>query len=408
MKKYWISKRHAAQHVCACGVTGTGKTSLFRQAIYQFLDMGIPCVFLDINREFIEEFYQTGDWILDPGDMRCPYWALEDEVSDEMRAMGLAYSAFPDEPRDNPFFKKNPRALLAYLLGNHKPTTQRMAEWLADDIEIERRAKGDMAGMISKEAGEMRGGILATIKEFGRSLRLWPNEATSHFSVQQWAKERKGNIFLASMPDTFDALRPVQSMLLDMILLGMQSYPGPGAVFLDEFSRMQRLPKVETSISLQRHSGNPIFLGFQEVSQIKYHYGDLWKAIVSQPYTQFVFRTMEDEAAKHAAGLLGQAQIERIRESRQRWNFMFHHPHRTYQTERVMEYVVTPGQIQCLPDMHGFMTQEGYVVPIHIPLQKPVRRAIPLIPRYIEIPPITVPEEPPKTSYRTRRKRQAS
>lgn len=409
MKKYWISKHRMAHHFSICGATGTGKSCVERQLTYQFLDMGMPCVFTDVKREFIEEFWQPGDWVLDPGDMRCPRWALEEEAEDEMRAMALAHSAFPDEPRDQPFFKKNPRALLAYLLALYRPTTQQLANWMANDKEIDMRLRGsEIAGMVTKEAGDMRGGILATLKEFGRSLRLWPTDPElPAFSVNRWAKERKGSIFLTSTPSTFDAILPVQSMLLDMIILGMQSYPGPGALILTEVGRFQRLPKLETAISLQRAAGNPIVLSFQEVSQLKVHYGDLWKAIVSQPYTQIVFRTSEEESAKHAAGLLGQAQIERIRESRQKMSLFFHRPHTSFQTERVTDYAVTPGQIQSLPDLDAFIAQEGHVAPLHIQWKKPVIRAEKLIPRIIP-PAASAPPETPKPApvspYRTRHK----
>jgi len=411
MSKFWISKHRIAHHVALCGATGTRKSCVIRQMVYQFLNAGLPCVFLDVKREFIEEFWQPGDWVLDPGDMRCPRWALEEEAEDEMRAVALANSAFPDEPRDQPFFRRTPRALLAYLLGRYHPTTEQLANWMVSDKEIDMRLKGsEIAGIITKEAGDQRGGILGTFKEFGRSLRLWPTDPLlPHFSVHSWAQKRQGSIFLSSTPGTLDALRPVQSMLLDMLILGMQSYPGPGALILDEVGQMQRLPKLETAISLQRSAGNPIVLSFQEISQLKVHYGDLWKAIVSQPYTQLVFRTSEEEAAKHAAGVLGQAQIERIRESRQPWSFFFHHPHRNYQTERVMEYAVTPGQIQSLPDGHGFLAQAGAIAPIHIKWKKPVVRAERLIPRIIESAP--APPEPPKPTvlspYKTRYKAHA-
>jgi hypothetical protein len=408
MKKYWISKHRIAHHISLCGVTGTGKSTIMRQLAYQFLEAGMPCVFFDIKRDFLAEFWRPGDWILDPGDMRCPRWALNLETQDEMRATALAHSAFPDEPRDTPFFKKNPRALLAYLLGRFKPTTDTLADWMANDNEIDQRVQGcDVAGMLHKQSGGMREGILATFKEFGRSLRLWPTDpALPYFAVQEWARQRRGNIFLTSNPDTLDALRPVQSMLLDMIILGMQSHPGPGALILDEVAQLQRLPKLETAISLQRAAGNPILLSFQDVSLLKVHYGELWKAIVSQPYTQIVFRTSEEEAAKHAAGILGQAQIERIRESRQAMSLFFHRPHRNYQQERVTEYTVMPGEIQSLPDGHGYLAQEGCVVPLKIPWKKPVIRAERLIPRVLQtpLPPIPPAGTTPIAPYRVRRK----
>ena len=36
-------------------------------------------------------------------------------------------------------------------------------------------------------------------------------------------KERKGWIFITSTPDTIDALRPIQSLWLDMLILKLQT-----------------------------------------------------------------------------------------------------------------------------------------------------------------------------------------
>ena len=75
-----------------------------------------------------------------------------------------------------------------------------------------------------------------------------------------------------------------------------------------------------------------------------------------------------------------------------------------------MEYPVSSGQIQSLPNGLAFMVQEGYIVPVKIPWQEPVKRAERLIPRVIQSVPIQLPPPTPiapagtPKPYRVRRK----
>ena len=56
--------------------------------------------------EYTPQFYDParGDVILNPLDVRMPYWSPCDEVRHEAEAEGLATALFKDDPRTNPFF----------------------------------------------------------------------------------------------------------------------------------------------------------------------------------------------------------------------------------------------------------------------------------------------------------------
>ena len=138
------------------------------------------------------------------------------------------------------------------------------------------------------------------------------------WTVRDWAKDRKGWIFITSTPDTIDALRPLQSLWLDMLILKLQSNaPSPGQkkvwMILDELASLSVLPQLQPALTKQRKSDNPIVLGFQGMSQLDNLYGKKAETIVSQSFTNIVLRTREPRAAKHQSELLGKAQLERVR-----------------------------------------------------------------------------------------------
>jgi hypothetical protein len=400
--KLYIPADRMSHDVVIQGAKRTGKSAIIRQIAYQYQARGVPMVFTDPKREAIEEFYQPGDWILDPGDARCPRWAFGEEARDEMHGMAIGTSALPSEQGEQPFFKRNPRAIIARLAGVDRPTTEQLSQWLVDEDEIDKRLKGtDLARFISKDAGEMRSGMIAHLAELGRSLRFWPTEKepSRTFSVRRWAKERKGNIFLSSSPETIDAILPAQSMLLDMLLGAAQSTPSLCVFLLDEIPHYKHLPKLESAISLQGASNNPIVMAFQEITQLMYHYGKMWRALVSQAYTQIVMRTSEEESAKHAAGLLGQAEVERVRETESRDRLG--RRQRSYSKERVTQYVVTPGEIQGLEDLVAYMKQSDRVVKFRVKYPERVIRAPRLLPRTIQPAPIIEKTtEQPRSRYR--------
>jgi len=207
--------------------------------------------------------------------------------------------------------------------------------------------------------------------------------------VREWAKRRQGWIFITSTPDTIDALRPMQSLWLDMLILKLQSEecrPGQARVWmiLDELASLNALPQLHSAMTKQRKSDNPIVLGFQGMSQLDAVYGKKAETILSQAYTNIVLRTREPRAAKHLSELIGKAQLERARESKPaHW---VRGNHGSYSSERVVDPVVMESEIQGLEDLHGYFVQRDKVVAISF--QPQARRNI--APALIErlIPPV--------------------
>lgn len=384
--RLWVAENRLAHHLQVVGSTGTGKSCIARQLARQAEERGWPIIFTDLKREHLSEFYVEGrDYLIDFGDQRGCRWMLSRETEDESEGFAIAEGAFPDEPTSQFFFTDSARALLAYLLGRHRPSTSGLASWMADPREIDRRVVGtEHAVTLDPGSMEQRNGVLGTLNHLGRSLRWMPDEeGRREFCVADWAKKRDGHIFLSSTPKTFSALRPMQSMILDMLLLAMMSTPGPGMVILDEVGVFQRLPQLERAVAMQRGSGNPIVLIYQGIAQMRHHYGEqMAESITTNPYTNIVLRTSAGAPSEHASKLLGMpAQVERIRESRPSGFMQFNKGQ--YNSELVMDAPVIPGEIQDAEDFEGWISCAGKIVPIKIDYVPPIIRNAKLIKRLI-------------------------
>lgn len=389
-----IKRDREAHHIQIAGDTGTGKSTLVRQIIYQIEARKEVAIIFDPDHEYITEFFneKRGDWVLNPKDDRCPYWPIGAEADDEAEATPIAIGLFPDEPTRQQFFLSHTRAIFSYLLATYKPTVNQLAYWMAHPEEIDARVKGtEHQHTLTANAAPQRAGILGSLNEAGKPLRMMPArpDGRRSWTVRDWAKKRQGWIFITSTPDTIDALRPMQSLWLDMLILKLQAgAPEKGQarvwMILDELASLNALPQLHGATTKQRKSDNPIVLGFQGMSQLDAIYGKKAETILSQAYTNIVLRTREPRAAKHLSELIGKAQLERVRESKPaRW---FQWRHRTYSTERVVDPVVMESEIQGLEDLHGYFVQQDKVVPIRFKPQ-PKRNVAPgLIERMI--PPV--------------------
>ena len=144
-----------------------------------------------------------------------------------------------------------------------------------------------------------------------------------------------------------------------MLRLLTKPRPGQTKVWLviDELASLQRLLQFHTALTKGRKSDNPIVFGYQGKAQLETIYGHLAEVMLSQPSTKFILRTAEPNAAKWAAEMIGEIEIERLRETvadgkRQGKSFTL---------DRQIEPLVMKSEVEGLPDLHTFVKINNYV-----------------------------------------------
>ena len=75
--------------------------------------------------------------------------------------------------------------------------------------------------MIDPKAPQQRTGVLGSLKMVADSFRLLPTEAEGNglWAATEWAEKRQGWIFITSRPALREALRPLISLWLDILVL---------------------------------------------------------------------------------------------------------------------------------------------------------------------------------------------
>jgi hypothetical protein len=367
-----IPIRAEAQHMQIIGDTGAGKSALMFQLLRQVQSRGDAAIVYDPAREFVKRFYNPsrGDVILNPLDKRCPYWGPADELRSRSEAKALAASLFqPPQDKKGEFFIESPQKIFAFLMA-YGPTPDELVTWMSNPDEIDRRLKGtEHAHLIDTRAHQQRAGVLASLGLVADSLRLLPraNDGNGSWTATEWAEKRQGWIFLTSLPAEREALRPLQSLWIDWLVLRLLNEPREAQrrvwFVIDELASLQKLPQLHTAITEARKSRNPVVLGFQGKAQLEYLYGHLAEVMLSQPATSVWLTTKEPKAGQWVSEFIGKVEVERLREA----HFDGTRAGRNFQLDRQVEPLVLESEISGLTDLHAFMKYQNYVTRFSFP-----------------------------------------
>jgi type IV secretory pathway TraG/TraD family ATPase VirD4 len=367
-----IPVRAEAQHMQIIGDTGAGKSALMFQVLRQVCSRGDSAIVYDPAREFVKRFYdpERGDVILNPLDKRCPYWGPAEELRSRSEAKALASSLFqPPQDKKGEFFIESPQKIFAFLMA-YGPTPDELVQWMSNPEEIDRRLNGtEHAHLIDPRAHQQRAGVLASLGLVADSLRLLPkrDESNGAWTATEWAEKRQGWIFLTSLPAEREALRPLQSLWIDWLVLRLLNEPTEAQkrvwFVIDELASLQKLPQLHTAITEARKSRNPVVLGFQGKAQLEYLYGHLAEVMLSQPATSIWLTTKEPKAGQWVSEFIGKVEIERLRET----HFDGSRAGRNFALDRQVEPLVLESEISGLADLHAYMKYQNYVTRFSFP-----------------------------------------
>jgi type IV secretory pathway TraG/TraD family ATPase VirD4 len=257
-----------------------------------------------------------------------------------------------------------------------------------------------MAAMIDSRAAAQRNGVLGSLNMVADAFKLLPAEADTErrWNTVEWAKDRKGWIFLTSKPTMRERLRPLLSLWLDLLVLRLMNDGNqatkPVWFVLDELASLQRLPQLTTAITENRKAHNPMVLGFQGKAQLEALYGHIAEVILSQPVTKIFLKTSEPNAAEWISRSIGEVEIERFRETRTHGEFPRARNSESEQRDIHKEALVMASEIGGLDPLHGYLKYGNLVVRMRFPYLELANGHEPFIERRVSAPPAVPAAEP--------------
>jgi type IV secretory pathway TraG/TraD family ATPase VirD4 len=407
-----IPAEKEAEHFLITGSPGAGKSTLIRQMLMQIQDRGQPAVVLDVEGEFVQQFYNEsrGDYILNSVDMRCPWWSPYAEFRDETLPMDLeamAASLVRTPPRDaaQEFFFKTGRKLLKCLfavLDDYEPHA--IFEFLSQPLEdIQEQLKDTVAYRLVdpglKETGHnIIGTALTAVGPFEHLPHS--NESNRKFSCREWAQKPNGWIFLTSTASTQATTQPMQAIWLDLLvsrLMDADISNDPKNqvwVLADELASLDYQPNILTLATRARKRNRVLVMGFQNIAQVRSIYGtDAAITLTSAPTTKIILRCDEPQTANWASSVIGSREVERLTLT-QLAGLSTYREGANLSPHRGIEPLVLADEIKMLQPFTGYLCIAGAAgrTTIKIPELHLVRHH----PAFIARPPAATP--PPKTN----------
>ena len=352
------------------------KTSLLLSLANQAIAAGNPCVFTDIKARsgrasYTSHYYRPGrDNLFNLADKRCVWWRIDREFQNPLMALALARRLIPEKKNSVPYFIENSRYVLRHAfsdLGLSVPELMHAINYPGRPSTglYARLENGPYEELVTN--GEVKLWLIGNLKYALDSLSLLPTEGRE-FSAFDWASQginRTGHVFLSSSRNNWVAQQDLQGILLDLLFVNIQTYPGPGFMFLDEMG-IFKSEELEPALSVQRDSGVPIILAFQSFSQIEEGYGQAKKwSILSAPETLIILRMRGKDAVDAQDLISAGVDVERIRESKSA-HLLEHHRHHNYSSERATIKPVPAGVIQNKKPGHGYLVQPERITPVRL------------------------------------------
>lgn len=405
--KLRISRQEESKGTLLLGDSGTGKSLLLHQVIdYARGERKEPGVCYDPASEFVQFHYRADrDFILNPLDERFPNWELRNEIRNASDLDLIAESFFPSKfIRDNTtkFFNQAAQDVFKLILAK-KTTNQEIVDIISSPERIDEVVKGtEIAHKIDSEAKPQRAGVLASLADVGKVLRLIPptQPGRKNFSFTGWASGKKRNswLFLTMSSDSRDSLRPFVSAMLNILMRRLMSIPQARRendawwFIADELHTLNSLSALPDFVAECRKHGIRYFLGTQSKFQITEQYGEGARAILAQSKLKIFFRSNESDSAQWVSQNTGSQETTRTQVSASLPTDMQGRDSVSFQNVTDNYVLFTKEQIMSLPDLHAVWRFGDAAVPFKLCYINRKIRHPDFIPLPIETPAPTQPQ----------------
>lgn len=356
------------------GAIGTGKSVAISEALDEIRKSSQKAIIYDPTGEYIQRFYRAGqDVILNPFDKRSPAWKPWNEVRQPYDYANIAESFIPVMNKKEAFWEEGAQAVLEDVLSRlakqNAPTNRRLVEVVnvltLEEIQaIVKSLPG--AVYMDPEAGKTALGIRMNVVRAAKALRYMGDGPTeAQFSIRNWVTDPNQDswLFLSAREDMLTAVRPLITAWFDTALRAVMSQtPDRDRLIwdvIDELPSLQKIGSLVEATTRARKYGLASILGYQNVAQLREIYGfETAQTIISMCQNKLTLRVPDFQTAEYISNDLGSQEILEHDE-----NISFGSDSNrdgvTITTRRNDRKLVTPSEIQGLPDLQGYLRLAG-------------------------------------------------
>lgn len=319
-----IIKGSETQHILMSGTTGSGKTNAFNHLMLQVRKRNEKAIIVDTTGDLLaKHFNPETDMILNPLDIRSKNWDMWSECSNHIQMDELASGIIPQALSD-PFWTDSSRSIFVetlYKLSKDKEDKSKVSKLLYYSVRAplevaEKFFKNtSVSAIVHKSADKTCASIRMNLATYIKPVALL-QETDDPFSIRDWIKddEQRGWLFLVSLPEQRETLRPLLTSWLNVAINGLMScIPSPDRrvwFFIDEKQSLNKIEALPKALAEIRKYGGCIVSGLQNVSQIEQLYGNATaRSMISLYNTKLFFRAPESNTASWIAKTIGENEV---------------------------------------------------------------------------------------------------
>jgi hypothetical protein len=362
-------------NILVSGAPGVGKTVFFSQAFEEIRSRGCKVICHDFKGDYVGRFYNPKtDLIFNPLDARSVRWPIFNEICNALDLQAVSHSLIPPSVGEGRFWNDGSRDVFSGLL-RYLYLEKRMSNaniWNAvsskateiKEMLLNADAKAG-ARYVEDASSKQSIGILSSMMQYVSCFEyLQDTDCHGKFSLSRWLTDTQGGaLFITNYADCQDVLRPILSLMIDLIARRLLSLPDDldRRVFflLDEFPQLQNLPSIERLLTTARSKGGSVFIGIQDVSQIRGKYGrEGAQTILNACGTSIIFRSPDPDTGQYFGRRIGETEYYKYDV-----NFSISPEdvgdRQQMTLRRIQEMLISPAQIQHLPNLAAFVSMVG-------------------------------------------------
>jgi len=371
-----LPKKLETEHCLCVGRPGSGKTTFLYGIIQRLRERNERTIIYDFKGDYIEKFYDPKkDLLFNPFDRRTLNWSIFNEIdsgiSQELSISAISNSLIPDEPaQSSKFWASASRGVLTgillYLCAKNKRTNKDLWDMCCEgpsdliskfrDPAVKKSCQGFVKFLEGGEKSIRIGDLIATFSEKTSPFRYLV-DSSGDFSFKDWVVNGKGFLFIANKPSQSAALKPLQSLIIDIMLTkGIDLTDNINRrlfLIVDEFGTLQNLPTFINFLTNSRSKGGSVWCGLQDFGAIKKIYGiDVRETFVNSFNTFFCMKVDAVETSSYISKAIGQREVQKQRPTMQ---VSDDHVGHGSLSENKIEDLVLPSEITKLNKLEGYL-----------------------------------------------------
>lgn len=358
-------------HLMIGGATGSGKSVLLRKMAASVQKRRERMFVIDPNGDLMSRFYQPGDIVLNPYDLRSVGWVFFNEVRADYDWKRLAHSLVPmSQDKSAEEWNDFGRLLLRETAKkmHRQGDTDIMALFRLCTIEAPDILKDFLEDTLAESlfTGSNEASKALSSARFVLSNKL--SEHTSmkpgDFSIRSWLEDPQGgSLFINWREDMASAMKPLVSAWADVFITSVLSMTEDRHrrwwMFIDELASLDALPSLEAGLTKGRKNGLRIVAGLQSTSQLEHVYGRTMATTIRASFRNLAVlggSKTDPQTADDMSKSLGEHEVRRLEYSVSR---SVDTRNTSDQYRRETERVVTASEIQSFKDLSGYVAFAG-------------------------------------------------